>query len=173
MCIRDRYRGNPNPLHDIHPGPSYVVDLLNRGLRLGFIGGTDSHATMPSGRGVESDAHDRLPGLTAVFADGLSRDERIYNIFDTTTLLRRPPQVAITDKSGADGVALWVNNRLGLKGKERLSKIKLHKICRYVADQYENGRTTAISEEEMLEQIRIHLPDLYEERIKPTLHPGG
>jgi len=68
------YRGNPNPLHDIHPGPSYVVDLLNRGLRLGFIGGTDSHATMPSGRGVESDAHDRLPGLTAVMAGGLSRD---------------------------------------------------------------------------------------------------
>ena len=67
-------RGNPNPLHHIHPGPSYAVDLLGRGLRLGFIGGTDTHATMPSGRGVESGAHDRLPGLTAVFGDGLSRD---------------------------------------------------------------------------------------------------
>lgn len=67
-------RGNPNPLHDIHPGLSYAVDFLNRGLRLGFIGGTDTHATMPSGRGVESDAHDRLPGLTAVFADQLGRD---------------------------------------------------------------------------------------------------
>jgi len=108
-----------------------------------------------------------------IHADGLTRDERIYNIFDTTTLLRRPPQVAITDKSGADGVALWVNNRLGLTGEERLSKIKLHKICRYVADQYESGRTTAISEDEMLGQIRIHLPDLYEQRIKPTLRPGS
>jgi hypothetical protein len=67
-------RGNPNPLHKIHPGPSYAVDLLDRGLRLGFIAGTDTHATMPSGRGVESEAHDRLPGLTAVFGDALSRD---------------------------------------------------------------------------------------------------
>ncbi|MFW6162606.1 MAG: DUF3604 domain-containing protein, partial [Planctomycetota bacterium] len=68
------HRGNPNALHDVHPGPSYAVDFLRRGLRLGFIAGTDSHATMPSGRGVEAGHIDRLPGLTAVFADGLSRD---------------------------------------------------------------------------------------------------
>ena len=67
-------RGNPNPLQKIHPGPSYAVDLLNRGLKLGFIAGTDTHNTMPSGRGVEPGHIDRLPGLTAVFADGLTRD---------------------------------------------------------------------------------------------------
>jgi hypothetical protein len=65
------YRGNPNPLHEIHPGPSYAVDLLNAGLRLGFIGGTDTHATMPAGFGEEH--LDRLPGMTAALADGLSR----------------------------------------------------------------------------------------------------
>jgi hypothetical protein len=65
------YRGNSNPLHKIHPGPSYAVDLLNRGLKLGFIAGTDTHSTMPAGFG---DEHlDRLPGLTAVFAEGLTR----------------------------------------------------------------------------------------------------
>ncbi|MFP4056990.1 MAG: 2-isopropylmalate synthase [Candidatus Brocadiia bacterium] len=104
-----------------------------------------------------------------IHADGLSRDERIYNIFDTAALLDRPPQVAITDKSGTDGVALWVNNFLGLQGKERLSKVKLHKICRFVTDQYNDGRTTAISDEEMIEQIRIHLPKLYEQRVLPRL----
>jgi isopropylmalate/homocitrate/citramalate synthase len=104
-----------------------------------------------------------------IHADGLSRDERIYNIFDTGALLRRPPGVAITDKSGADGVALWVNNFLGLEGKERLSKIKLHKVCRWVTDQYDEGRTTAISEEEMIEQIRAHLPQHYEERLRPRI----
>lgn len=101
-----------------------------------------------------------------IHADGLWRDERIYNIFDTLALLRRAPRVAITDKSGADGVALWVNNFLGLKGKERLSKIKLHKICRWVADQYAEGRTSAISDEEMIEQIRIHLPEHYEKQLR-------
>ena len=58
------YRGNPNPLKKIHPGPIYAVDLLNRGLRMGFIGGTDTHATMPAGFGIEH--LDRLPGMTAV-----------------------------------------------------------------------------------------------------------
>jgi len=65
------YRGNPNPLHKVHPGPSYAVDLLNRGLRLGFIAGTDTHSTMPAGFG--EDHLDRLPGLTAVLADELTR----------------------------------------------------------------------------------------------------
>jgi len=70
------YRGNPNPLKKIHPGPSYVVDLLNRGLKLGFIGGTDTHATMPAGYGYEH--LDRPPGMTAVIAERLTR-ESIYH----------------------------------------------------------------------------------------------
>ena len=68
------YRGNPNPLQKIHPGPSYAANLLARGLRLGFIAGTDSHATMPSGGGDEPGHIDRLPGLTAAIAPELSRD---------------------------------------------------------------------------------------------------
>ncbi len=60
------YRGNPNPLKQIHDGPSYARDLLNRGLKLGFVAGTDTHATVPSGGGEEPEHIDRLPGLTAV-----------------------------------------------------------------------------------------------------------
>jgi len=93
-----------------------------------------------------------------IHADGLRRDERIYNIFDTTTLLNRPPQVSITDKSGVDGIVLWVNNYLGLAGDDRLSKIKVHKVARWVTDQYEKeGRTTAISNDELTAQVRLHL----------------
>ena len=68
------YRGNPNPLKQVHPGPSYAVDLLNRGLRLGFIGGTDTHATMPSGGGDEPGHIDRFPGITAVRVPELTRE---------------------------------------------------------------------------------------------------
>ena len=99
-----------------------------------------------------------------IHADGLLRDERIYNIFDTGTLLGKPPRVAITDKSGADGIALWVNNFLGLKGKERISRFKMHKIMRWVDDQYKEGRTTAIADEELEEQLKIHLPEAYAKR---------
>jgi isopropylmalate/homocitrate/citramalate synthase len=97
-----------------------------------------------------------------IHAGGLRSDERIYNIFDTAALFGRPPRVAITDKSGADGIALWVNEFLRLKGEERLSKIKIHKIARWVMDQYEvHGRLSAITDEELEEQVKAHLPEYY------------
>ncbi|HUU42167.1 MAG TPA: hypothetical protein VMX57_00220, partial [Planctomycetota bacterium] len=66
------YRGNPDPLEKIHPGPSYVVDLLNQGFPLGFIGGTDTHSTMPAGFGTEH--LKRNPGMTAVMTGALTRE---------------------------------------------------------------------------------------------------
>jgi isopropylmalate/homocitrate/citramalate synthase len=97
-----------------------------------------------------------------IHADGLARDERIYNIFDTTKFLKAPPRVSITDKSGADGIALWVNEFLGLRGKDRLTKFKIHRIGRWVTDQYDvHHRTTSISDREMEDQIRQHLPEQY------------
>ena len=97
-----------------------------------------------------------------IHADGLSKDERIYNIFNTTKLLKRSPRVAITDKSGVDGVALWVNDYLSLEDDERVNKSKVGRIARWVRDQYNvHGRNTAISYEEMEEQTRKHLPKYF------------
>jgi len=98
-----------------------------------------------------------------IHAGGLRQDERIYNIMDTDKLLGRPPRVAITDKSGADGVAHWVNEFFGLKGEDRISKIKVHRLARWVIDQYdEHGRLTAISDQELEEQTQQLLPDYWE-----------
>jgi len=98
-----------------------------------------------------------------IHADGLTSDERIYNIFNTTKILNKPPGVTINDKSGIDGVAMWVNNYLGLKGDRRISKIKCAKIGRWVVDQYDkHGRITSISDDEMAEQVKIHFPDFFE-----------
>ena len=103
-----------------------------------------------------------------IHAGGMRQDERIYNIFDTTTLLGRPPRVAITDKSGTDGVVVWVNEFLGLKGTERINKIKIHKLARWVMDQYEvEGRLTAISDQELEAKVKELLPEYWEK------HKGG
>jgi len=68
------YRGNPDPLKEIHHGPSYAVDMLNRGLRLGFIGGTDTHNTLTF-IGFEKSEHlARLPGLTGIISEKLDRN---------------------------------------------------------------------------------------------------
>ena len=100
-----------------------------------------------------------------IHAGGLRADERIYNIFDTAALFGRPPRVSITDKSGVDGVAVWVNEFLGLKGEERLNKIKVHKVARWVMDQYEvHQRLSAITDEELAVQVKDHLPEYYARR---------
>jgi len=102
-----------------------------------------------------------------IHAGGLRHDERIYNIFDTTKLLRRPPRVAITDKSGADGVTLWINDFLGFSNNDRINKMKCHKVARWVADQYElHGRLTAISDQEMETKVRELMPEHYAQRKK-------
>ncbi|NQT01337.1 MAG: 2-isopropylmalate synthase, partial [Planctomycetes bacterium] len=46
-----------------------------------------------------------------IHADGLLKNEEIYNCFDTKKLLNRPVGVAITDKTGAAGIKHWVEAR--------------------------------------------------------------
>ncbi len=54
--------------------------------------------------------------------DGLAKNEEIYNIFDTRTLLGRPVPIIVTDKTGRAGVAYWINTSLGLPKKDRCPK---------------------------------------------------
>jgi isopropylmalate/homocitrate/citramalate synthase len=105
-----------------------------------------------------------------IHAGGLRRDERIYNIMDTTALLDRPPKVAITDKTGTDGIAVWVNEFLGTRGTpDEVKLTQIVKIQKWVMDQYNvQGRLTAISDEELAEQVKSCLPDLYAKR-EPAL----
>jgi isopropylmalate/homocitrate/citramalate synthase len=101
--------------------------------------------------------------MAGIHADGLIKDEEIYNIFDTAKILGRPMAVNVTDKSGAAGVAFWVNERLGLKGEARLPKTHpgILKIVEWVEAQYAARRTTAISNEEMMEQVKTHLAESF------------
>jgi isopropylmalate/homocitrate/citramalate synthase len=90
-----------------------------------------------------------------IHADGLLKNEEIYNIFDTNLLLKRPVKVAITNTSGISGIAHWINSYLGLEGEKALSKH--NEIVRYVKSwvdmEYRDGRVTAITDTEMIEQI--------------------
>lgn len=95
-----------------------------------------------------------------IHAGGLRSAEQIYNIFDTAKLLGRPPRVAITDKSGVDGIAIWVNEYFGLKGEDRISKIKVHKVAQWVMDQYElEGRLSTITDEELEAKVKELMPE--------------
>ena len=95
-----------------------------------------------------------------IHADGLLKNEEIYNVFDTDRLLNRPVSVAVTDKSGLSGILLWVRNNIG-RGAASLTKehggVRL--IGEWINAQYEGGRTTAISDQELLDQVKLHLAD--------------
>jgi isopropylmalate/homocitrate/citramalate synthase len=87
-----------------------------------------------------------------IHADGLLKDEEIYNCFDTKRLLNRPSGVAITDKSGAAGVKHWIEARYKTeipKHDPRVTKIKDKIDAEYSAD-----RVSIISDEEMLQWVR-------------------
>ncbi len=95
-----------------------------------------------------------------IHAGGLRQSEQIYNIFDTSKLLSRSPRVAITDKSGVDGISIWVNEYFGLKGDDRISKIKVHRVAQWVMDQYEKeGRLSTITDEELESKVKEYMPD--------------
>jgi isopropylmalate/homocitrate/citramalate synthase len=98
-----------------------------------------------------------------IHADGLIKNEEIYNIFDTAKILNRPPSVAINDKSGVAGIAHWINSHFGLTGKDAISKYHpgIQKIYKKVVKIYNQGRTTALSSEEMERIVRKFLPEFF------------
>ena len=98
-----------------------------------------------------------------IHADGLVKHEEIYNVFDTQKLLKRPISIIITDKSGVASIAYWVNTRLHLEGDRKLDKrhpgiVKIHKR---VMREYEQGRNTSISNEELERWARRYLPEFF------------
>jgi len=102
-----------------------------------------------------------------IHADGILKNEEVYNIFDTRKILGRPPGVAITDKSGVAGICLWVANRFDRTVDKKHPGIL--KVKEEIDRQFEEGRVTVISDEEMLELLRAHVPELFE----PHVGAGG
>lgn len=91
-----------------------------------------------------------------IHADGLLKNEEIYNIFDTEKLLRRPVKVAVTKTSGVAGVAHWINSNFKLKDDKAVDKTHpvVQAVKEWVDKEYENGRVISISEEELLRAIQ-------------------
>jgi len=110
-----------------------------------------------------------------VHADGLIKSEEIYNIFDTTKILKRPIVAMVTDKSGKAGIAFWINSRLGLSGDNVVDKRHpgVSKIHKWIADQYDEGRMTSISHEEMDRMVRKYLPELFMSDLDKIKHKAA
>lgn len=91
-----------------------------------------------------------------IHADGMMKNPEIYNIFDTESILDRPPKVSVTNTSGVAGVAFWVNQynkKLGLPAVSKNDPVVV-KIYSWVCEQYDQGRITMISDDELEEQYK-------------------
>lgn len=96
-----------------------------------------------------------------IHADGLLKNEEIYNCFDTEKLLRRPVNVAMTDKTGAAGIKHWLEARFKItiaKHDPRITKIRDKITAEYASD-----RVSAISDEEMFDWVR----DVFADDLPP------
>ncbi|MDB5075270.1 MAG: pyruvate carboxyltransferase [Chloroflexi bacterium] len=97
-----------------------------------------------------------------VHIDGLLKDPETYMSFDPQHVLGRPIGVVVSDKSGAAGVAWWVNEHYHLAGEHRIAKSHagIQAIYRDIAASYEAGRTADPSTAELRELAKRHLPGL-------------
>ena len=90
-----------------------------------------------------------------IHADGLLKDEEIYNIFNTDKILNRPASVSVSKTSGLAGIAYWINNNYQLKGEKTIDKKHPLVIAlkEWVDKEYEDGRQTALSDIELENKI--------------------
>lgn len=97
-----------------------------------------------------------------IHADGLLKNEEIYNCFDTDKLLNRPVGVAITDKSGAAGIKHWIESRYQIEIAKHDSRVA--SVKDRIDVEYSDSRVSAISDEEMTawveEAFWENLPEL-------------
>ena len=90
-----------------------------------------------------------------IHADGMLKNEEIYNIFDTEKFLNRPALVSVSNTSGAAGIAYWINAYFKLEGERQVDKNSelVRKLKEWVDKEYEDGRVTVLTDEELIDKI--------------------
>ncbi len=92
-----------------------------------------------------------------IHADGMLKDQEIYNIFDTEKILGRAPRVVVDAFSGLAGIAYWINAYYELPTEEKVQKSDelVAKIKEFADKEYALGRTTSISDRELDTMISL------------------
>ena len=90
-----------------------------------------------------------------IHADGLLKDEEIYNIFDTKKILNRSASVLLGKASGLAGIAYWINENYRLSAAEAVDKRDPLVIAlkEWIDKEYEGGRQTMLAVGELEEKI--------------------
>lgn len=90
-----------------------------------------------------------------IHADGILKDEEIYNVFNTRKLLNRPPTVMLGQNSGLAGIAYWINNTYNLPEEKQVDKKDpvVLAMKEWIDDEYAGGRVSTLSIHEIEEKL--------------------
>ena len=90
-----------------------------------------------------------------IHADGLLKDQEIYNIFNTEKILGKPASVVLSKTSGLAGIAYWINQNYSLTGDKAVDKRSelVVKMKEWIDKEYEDGRQTALATSEIENKI--------------------
>ena len=99
-----------------------------------------------------------------IHADGLLKDEEIYNIFDTKRLLNRPASVMIGKTSGLAGIDYWINDNYDLTGDAAIAKNDplVAQLKAWVDEEYENGRQSTLGRHELEAKVQEFAPGRFQ-----------
>lgn len=92
-----------------------------------------------------------------IHADGMLKDEEIYNIFNTEKILGKKPIVSINNTSGLAGIAYWLNSYYELVGDDVIQKTDkiVQKVKDMVDKEYADGRNTVMGDDELDTLVRL------------------
>lgn len=105
-----------------------------------------------------------------IHAHGLARHPETYAAWDAGALLNRPTRVALTDRSGLAGVAMWINERFNLEGAAMVDKSHpgVAAMQQAVVEAYGEGGRGRLTDDELVHMARVTLPELF----RPLETPG-
>jgi len=133
----------------------------------GSLDGMDTTAITDIAEYFEHEMGYKIPPMTpfvgrnfnvtraGIHADGLLKDEEIYNIFDTKKILNRGASVLLGKTSGLAGIAYWINENYRLDAVEAVDKRDPLVVAmkEWIDQEYEDGRQTSLSTGEIEEKI--------------------
>jgi len=73
------------------------------------------------------------------------------------------PEIVITRNCGAEAIVYWINIHLSPRADRRIEAVHpgIKQIRGWIEKNYTNGRISAISDKEMLMQVKRYVPELF------------
>ncbi len=129
----------------------------------GSLDGMDTTAITDISEYFKKEINYKIPPMTpyvgknfnvtraGIHADGLLKDEEIYNIFNTQKILGRPATVQVSKTSGLAGIAYWINQNYNLTESEKIDKKDplVIQMKQWIDAEYEDGRVASLSTSEL------------------------